>query len=71
MIFSFARLRTVSAGLFLFISDLLPVHPQARLPLEQNILIADRGNNRIIEGTPDRRIVWEFQFENLRPGTVP
>jgi hypothetical protein len=27
-----------------------------------NVLIADRGNNRIIEVTPDKKIVWEYHF---------
>jgi DNA-binding beta-propeller fold protein YncE len=31
-----------------------------------NILIADRGNNRIIEVTPDKRIVWEYHFQGLK-----
>src|SRR5712691_470015 len=35
--------------------------------LDRNLLIADRGNNRIIEVTPDKRIVWEFRFEGLPP----
>src|SRR5579884_3301157 len=34
--------------------------------LPGNVLIADAGNNRIIEVTPDRRIVWEFP----RPGDL-
>ena len=42
-------------------------HPAAAA-LPVNILIADRGNNRIIEVTPDKRIVWSFQFAGLRPG---
>src|ERR1700690_746830 len=25
-----------------------------------NVLIADRGNNRLIEVTPDKQIVWEY-----------
>ena len=33
-----------------------------------NVLIADRGNNRIIEVTPDKKIVWKYQFKNLPPG---
>jgi len=33
-----------------------------------NVLIADRGNNRIIEITPDKKIVWEYQFKNLPLG---
>ncbi len=28
-----------------------------------NVLIADRGNNRIIEVTPDKKIVWEYHFK--------
>lgn len=27
-----------------------------------DVLIADRGNNRLLEITPDKRIVWQFQF---------
>ena len=27
-----------------------------------NVLIADRGNNRIIEVTPDKNIVWQYDF---------
>lgn len=27
-----------------------------------DVLIADRGNNRIIEVTPDKKIVWEYKF---------
>jgi hypothetical protein len=27
-----------------------------------DVLIADRGNNRIIEVTPDKKIVWEYHF---------
>jgi len=33
-----------------------------------NVLIADRGNNRLIEVTPDKKIVWQYKFENLAPG---
>lgn len=33
-----------------------------------NVLIADRGNNRIIEVAPDKRIVWEYDFRLPRPG---
>ncbi len=28
-----------------------------------NVLIADRGNNRLIEVTPDKKIVWEYKFD--------
>src|SRR5258706_15051903 len=27
-----------------------------------DVLIADRGNNRIIEVTPDKKIVWQYNF---------
>src|SRR5512135_309529 len=33
-----------------------------------DVLIADRGNNRIIEVTPDKKIVWEYDFDLPRPG---
>ncbi len=34
-----------------------------------NVLIADRGNNRLIEVTPDKKIVWEYHFDNVsKPG---
>jgi outer membrane protein assembly factor BamB len=33
-----------------------------------NVLIADRGNNRIIEVTPEKKIVWEYDFKNLKSG---
>jgi len=35
-------------------------------PLPYPIVIADRRNNRLIEVTPDRRIVWEFPSPDLR-----
>ncbi len=28
-----------------------------------DVLIADRGNNRIVEVTPDKKIVWEYHFD--------
>jgi len=34
-------------------------------PLPYPVLIADRRNNRLIEVTPDKRIVWEFPSPNL------
>jgi hypothetical protein len=34
-------------------------------PLPYPILIADRRNNRLLEVTPDQRIVWEFPSPNL------
>ncbi len=33
-----------------------------------NVLIADRGNNRVIEVTPDKKIVWEYDFKGLPKG---
>jgi len=33
-----------------------------------DVLIADRGNNRIVEVTPDKKIVWGYQFKGLPPG---
>ncbi len=33
-----------------------------------NVLIADRGNNRIIEVTPDKKIIWEYDFKGLPAG---
>jgi DNA-binding beta-propeller fold protein YncE len=35
-------------------------------PLPYPILIADRRNNRLIEVTPDKRIVWEMPSPNLK-----
>ena len=45
-----------------------PVPPPTALPgvLPGNLLIADRANNRVIEVTPDRQLVWEFP----RPGDL-
>jgi outer membrane protein assembly factor BamB len=40
--------------------------PAVASTLPGNLLIADRANNRVIEVTPDRRIVWEFP----RPGDL-
>jgi hypothetical protein len=39
-----------------------PARSQINPPLDRNLLIADRGNNRLIELTPDKRIVWEYHF---------
>jgi DNA-binding beta-propeller fold protein YncE len=35
-------------------------------PLPYPIVIADRRNNRLIEVTPDKRIVWEFPSPSLK-----
>jgi DNA-binding beta-propeller fold protein YncE len=34
-----------------------------------NVMIADRGNNRVIVVTPDKKIIWEYDFQGLEPGT--
>lgn len=39
-----------------------PARSQTNPPLDRNLLIADRGNNRIIELTPEKEIVWEYTF---------
>ncbi|MCL4384250.1 PQQ-binding-like beta-propeller repeat protein [Patescibacteria group bacterium] len=36
-----------------------------------NLLIADRGHNRLIEVAPDKRIIWEYDFHLPRPGLGP
>ena len=28
-----------------------------------NVLIADRGNNRLVEVSPDKKIIWEYTFD--------
>ena len=33
-----------------------------------DVLIADRGNNRLIEVTPDKKIVWEYDFNLPKKG---
>lgn len=33
-----------------------------------NVLIADRGNNRLIEVTPDKKIVWQYNFNLAKMG---
>ncbi|MDR3642840.1 MAG: hypothetical protein P4L74_04410 [Candidatus Doudnabacteria bacterium] len=33
-----------------------------------NVLIADRGNNRLIEVTPDKKIIWQYRFSLPKPG---
>jgi outer membrane protein assembly factor BamB len=35
-------------------------------PLPYPIVIADRRNNRLIEVTPDKRVVWSFESPNLK-----
>ncbi|GGJ10551.1 hypothetical protein GCM10010885_19700 [Alicyclobacillus cellulosilyticus] len=38
---------------------------QAGSPLPGDLLIADRGNDRILIVTPDKRIIWQMSFANL------
>src|SRR2546427_7977251 len=48
-----------------------PAPPPTAAPgvMPANLLIADRANNRVIEVTPDRKIVWEFPGPgDLLPG---
>lgn len=33
-----------------------------------NVLIADRGNNRLLEVTPDKQIIWQYNFDLPKPG---
>jgi outer membrane protein assembly factor BamB len=33
-----------------------------------NLLVADRGNNRLVLLSPDKKIVWEYDFQGLKPG---
>ncbi len=33
-----------------------------------NLLIADRGNNRLIELNPDKQIIWSYHFALPKPG---
>ena len=33
-----------------------------------NVLIADRGNNRLLEVTPDKKIIWQYQFNLPKMG---
>jgi hypothetical protein len=40
--------------------------PSWNSPLPWPILIADRRNNRLLEVTPDKQIVWEFPSPNLK-----
>ena len=58
------------------ISPAIPASPQeiAAQPKDTSalggydVLIADRGNNRIIEVTPDKKIIWEYDFKGLPAG---
>ncbi len=33
-----------------------------------NVLIADRGNNRVLEVTPDKQVIWAYKFALPRKG---
>ncbi len=58
----------IGALLLVLATSAQPVHSETRPALVQNILIADRGNNRIIEVTPDKQIVWEYDFTDYMRG---
>lgn len=45
--------------------------PSITTALPANIVIADRGNNRLIEVTPDKKIAWELDFNDLYPNLRP
>ncbi len=46
-----------------------PLPAGDRFPLPGNLLIADRGNNRLIEVAANKKIVWEFPVSgSLEPG---
>ncbi|MBI2719420.1 MAG: hypothetical protein HY245_14200 [Rhizobiales bacterium] len=47
----------------------LPVPGDAAALGGYNLLIADRGNNRLLVLTPDKRIVWQYDFQGLPPGS--
>lgn len=48
-----------------------PLPAGERLPLPGNLLIADRGNNRLIEVAANKKIVWEFPAAgSLGPGQL-
>ena len=34
-----------------------------------NVLIADRGNNRVLLVSPNKQILWEYDFTGIRPGS--
>lgn len=34
-----------------------------------NVLIADRGNNRLLLVSPQKQILWEYHFKGFRPGS--
>ncbi len=36
-----------------------------------NVLIADRGNNRLLLVNPQKQILWEYHFKDIRPGSGP
>lgn len=55
-----------------------PAKPEeiAKTPTDLNafpgtLLIADRGNNRLLELTSDKKIVWQLNFNDLYPGLKP
>jgi hypothetical protein len=65
------RFRLVLLGILLLLWVQNPVLAQPASPLGQNILIAEQGNNRIIEVTPDKQIVWVYTFDDVLPQSGP
>src|SRR5664279_3710523 len=47
------------------LSALAPIQPGV---FPGTVLIADRGNNRLIEVNTDKQIVWELNLNDLYPG---
>lgn len=51
-----------------------PPAPPASIPGDPaalggyNLLVADRGNNRLVLLSPDKKIIWEYDFQGLKPG---
>src|SRR5690349_9471726 len=44
---------------------------QSQPALDENILIADQGDDRIVEVSPDKQVVWDYKFDNLLPSQGP
>lgn len=50
--------------------------PSVPVPADTNalggydVLIADRGNNRLLLVSPDKQVLWEYDFKGMRPGTA-
>ena len=54
--------------------SIAPAAPPAPVPGDPaalggyNMLVADRGNNRVILLSPDKKILWQYDFQGLKPG---